>query len=312
MTLPAPARAAPAADPKAASAASRREGLLAAAAGVLIVSPDTLFVRLAEAPAFSVLAWRTGAGLAAVLLWMSWRHGLQGTLARFRGLNLWAAAAGACGAFSGLGFIAAANWATAATLLALAATAPLWAALASRLLLGESLSRRSLIAILIGVAGAMVAGIGGAQEAPRPHEAWGALAALAAGMSFGVSVTCMRRAEGAHPLAMMAVGSLIGFCAGMLLGDPAELEAERWIWPVLFGGLLGPATFACVAFSARRIRSAETSLIFLAEAPLGALLVWAVLSEPPGAAAVLGGFLIMAGVGVYATGRASAARSDSV
>lgn len=279
--------------PPASGASSRREGLLAAFAGGLLVSPDALFVRLAEAPALSVTAWRTGAGLTAILLWMLARHGLQGTLARFRGLNLWALAGGACGAASGLSFIAGANWATAGTLLALLSTSPLWAAFASRLLLGEALSRRKLSAILLGVAGAMVAGIGGVHEALRPSEAWGALAALAAGAFFGVSVTCMRRAAGAHPLAMMAVGSLIGFCAGMILGAPGEMAADQWIWPVLFGGILGPSTFACVAFSARRVPSAETSLIFLLEAPLGALLVWAVLNERPGWAAVLGGAVIL-------------------
>lgn len=295
VALPPPA-------PPQSEAALRREGFLMALAAVALITPEALFVRLAEAPGTSVLIWRNGAGLATILGWLLLRHGPRGTLESFRGLNRWAFAAGAVGGLTGFCFISAAALASAGTVLTIVATTPLWAALFSRILLGETLPARSLAAIGVGLLGAAVAGLGGVHEALRPQEALGALAALAASVLFGLSLTCMRRSAGSHPLAMMAAGAGLSFLIALTIGDPGLVAPEKLIWPILLGGAMGPCVFALGVLASRRIRSAEISLIYLAETPLGILWVWAILGERPGWASAIGGAVILAAVGVFLTG----------
>ena len=298
--MKAPAGAAPSPEQ-----ARRREGFLMALLGVTILSPDALLVRLANAPPASIVIWRSGSALAAILLWMLLRHGWAETRRRFSSLSGWGLLAGLSGAMTGLTFNAAASWASAATILAVVATSPLWAAVFSRLILGERLALRSLIAIGVGLTGAAVAAVGGAGAGVRPHEAAGVAAALVCAMCIGASLTCLRKAPDAEPLSVLAVGCVLAVSAALFMGDPAGLPSERVIYALILGVALGPVTFALFAGSARRIRSAETALVLLLEAPLGALWVWAVLGEAPGWPAAMGGALVLGAVGVFASGGSS-------
>jgi drug/metabolite transporter (DMT)-like permease len=81
---------------------------------------------------------------------------------------------------------------------------------------------------------------------------------------------------------------------GSLLADPLDTAPRDLALLALFGvGQFGVGFLLFMA-GARLIPAAESSLIGMLEVVLGPLWVWLVLSERPGAAALIGGTLIVA------------------
>ena len=117
-------------------------GLTLAIFGALLLTPDTLFMRLSQLDGFNMLLWRGGlSGLAYFVIWL-WMRGPRDLS------NIWTrnfAIIVACQTGNAALFSLAIALAPVTVVLIGVATVPIFAALLSRLLLGEALSMRTLI-----------------------------------------------------------------------------------------------------------------------------------------------------------------------
>jgi drug/metabolite transporter (DMT)-like permease len=265
-------------------------GLILTIVGVLFVVPDSLFVRLIEADALTVAFWRSLlSGLAIGLIVL----GRQGTGA-FRALAhmgrhgpVYALFLGA----SGVLFVIAVSLTSVANVVFIIASMPVFAALFSRVFLGERISRRMVLTILVvGTGLAVIAygsnGTGGASFA-------GDLVALCVAASFAAALTTAR---GLRHISMVPAIPLANLGAALFLWpfvNPFAVPSGQWGLVALHGGFFIAVSTVLLSLGPRYLPSAEVALLILLESVLAPLLVWAVLGENPGPWGLAGGALVV-------------------
>ena len=114
------------------------KGLLFAFTGVLVLSPDSLLIRLADIDQWSLLVYR-GLSMALGMALISYYLDSVPLPKQYRNIGRTGAFAAICFTGSTIGFINAVTYTTIANTLVIVATAPLFAALFGRLFLGERL-----------------------------------------------------------------------------------------------------------------------------------------------------------------------------
>ncbi|HKY95822.1 MAG TPA: DMT family transporter [Kiloniellales bacterium] len=274
----------------------RRKGLIITASGVLILTPDTLLVRLAECEPYTLAALR-GLGLGLSLLLAAWvMH--RGQLRRaLRSIPAAVFVGAALSGFGNLLFVVALDLTHVANVLIAIAVEPLFAALLSWLLLREKVTRATALAMLGGFAGiAIVVG-----DSLGETRFWGDLAAIACSLCFAYFFVVLRRAGDNDMTPAVGVSGLFSallalplvWITGEGVATVLSLDALQWLWVVLMSLLVGPLAFALISAGPRYLPAAEVSLLILLETVLGPLWVWLALGEEPTPAALVGGAVVL-------------------
>lgn len=266
------------------------KGLLITATGVLFIVPDSLFVRLIEGDAASIAFWRGVTAGSVILLGVLVTRGLGG----FREV----AATGAPGwlytvllGVAAPGFVLAVSWTSVANVVFILASMPVFAAILSRVFLGEAVSAR-MIFTMIGVFAGLALILRGSHGTQGAHWS-GDLVALGVSATFAGAMTTARRLRAVSliptiPVAMLGASLVIWPLA-------APLATWQASWPLLIAhGLFISVATSLMTLGPRYIPSAEVALLILLESVLAPLLVWAVIGEDPGAWALIGGGVVIA------------------
>jgi drug/metabolite transporter (DMT)-like permease len=265
------------------------KGLLITTAGVLFIVPDSLFVRLIDAPAPTISFFRNlGAG-AMILLFVLVTQGPRPVLAVPR-LGWPALAYIVFFASSAVNFVLAVTLTSVANVVFIIAAMPIFAALLSRVFLSEPISPR-MVWTMLGVLVGMAVILSGSHETEGAH--WtGDLLAIVVAFSFAAAMTALRKLRGVSTLPLVPY-ALIG--SALLLAPFAQIATTFAAqWPVLLGhaGFIMMAS-ALMTLGPRYITSAEVTLLVLLESVLAPLLVWYLLAEHPGRYTLLGGAIVI-------------------
>lgn len=274
-------------------------GLALAFAGVLVLTPDTLLMRLSGLDGAAMLVWRgLLSGGVFLLFWGLAARDRAGDLRRVLG-----GAGLAVTAAHGLNtvcFTAAIAAAPVAVVLIALATTPVWAALLSHLLIGERARPATWVAtglVLIGIVWA-VAGEGGGSFGLAGVLTGGALG-LAASVLMGLTFVLLRRTPELPVLLCIGGGALIGGLAGVFWTSSGELANGR-LWAIaLAGGVVLPLSFFALTLSTRMTHAANVSLLLLLETVLGPLWVWWGVGEAPSPGMWSGGALVVTSLAGY-------------
>ncbi len=268
------------------------KGLLVTGAGVLLISPDTLLVRLIAIDQWSMIFWR-GALIALSLgAFMVLRHG-RDMPAQFRAAaptGLWVTLF--LTASSILFIVALAHTSVANTLIIISA-APLFAALFSRVFLAEAVAPRTWVAILGTICGiaVIVSGSSGGSGLPSSH--WGDLAAFATAICIAASLSLIRHSRAQGMIPALALSSLLSALIALPLAAPFALDATQAGLMALLGLVVLPVSVGLCLLGPRYLPAPEVGLILLLETVLGPYWVWLALGEDPGARALLGGAIVI-------------------
>lgn len=270
-------------------------GVALAVAGVLTLSPDALLVRLIEAERATLLFWRAlleGLTLLAAITLIHRGRVIASVLAMGR----WGIVATLNFAVSTILFVSSITLTTAANTLFMLATAPLFAALISRLFLRERIARRTAVAIgcaFIGIGIIFAGGIGGGTLA-------GDVLGLAAAISLAAQLSVARHARHVNLVPALALGMLlVAALVGTTFAEPFNVGDRDWLWLGLMGLVVVPLAFGLLTLAPRYIPSPEVGLIMQLEAVLGPLWVWLVVSEVPATATFVGGAIVLATLTVH-------------
>jgi len=269
------------------------KGLLIAFTGVLVLSPDSLLIRLADIDPWALLVYR---GLSMALGMALISNYLDSVPLPKQYLNIGStgALAAICFAASTIGFINAVTYTTIANTLVIVATAPLFAALFSRFFLGERLKLMTFIAILFVFAG-MILVVGQADEGSH----WvGDLSALVTAVCIAATFVLNRKNKDTNMVPAISIsGGLVAIVA-LPFASWVALDAYT-IFIVVLIGLLATIAFVLITVAARYIPAAEISLILPLETVGGIALAWWVLDEVPGALTLLGAVIILVSLMVH-------------
>jgi drug/metabolite transporter (DMT)-like permease len=263
-------------------------GLLLTTVGVLVLSPDSLMIRAVDADAWTLVFWR-GLLMCLVLTTVTLLRLGKGAAAEFRSIGLRGLAVGVLFGGQLILFVTSVSHTSVANTLVIFATAPLFAAVFSRIFLGEPVQRRVWIAAIVclGAVSFIFVGSVGA------GRLGGDLAAVGAAITMALGLTIMRHSRAVSMVPAWGLGAGFAAAGVFAVADPLSVGGSDWL--ILFGSglLILPIAFGLIAHGPRRLSAPETGLLMLLETILGPLWVWWFLEEQPNTEALIGGVIVI-------------------
>lgn len=271
------------------------KGLVITSAGVLILTPDALLLRLTEAPPATILFWR-GLGFILVLgLVALIRHGgaLPRVLLATGGAGLAITLLHSASQFL---FVHSIHNTTAANTLVIIAAAPLAAALLARLMLGERTARRTLVAGVVALLAVGLTMQGGIARGGFPGD----LSAFGVMLIIAMVFVLLRKTRGQDMLPALAASGIFTAGIAWLLAPGIAVKGADLVYLPLLVLLVVPISFLLISTGPRYLPAPEVGLLMLLETILGPLWVWLALAETPAPASLAGGAIIILTLAVNA------------
>lgn len=273
----------------------RRKGYLITFLGVMWLSPDALVLRLIDADAFTIIAFRGSLSVVTLGVFLLWRDGSAILTKLTRGG--WRLLVVACMyGINSATFVSAIEHSSVADVLVILAATPLVAATLGWLLIGEHPDRRTSVAIALGALGVLISAIGGVSGG----GGYGMMFAVSTTVMLAAQFTALRLWPQVDNVAAVLIGSIFMGILGWTFGEPLSLSGAPLMWAIFLGLFLTPIAFTLVTVGPRYITSAEVSLMMLLETAFGPLWVWLALGEAPAKTALIGGAIIVLAVCITA------------
>ena len=264
------------------------KGILLALAGVIVISPDGLLIRLISLDHWTLLFWR-GALIAAALLAAQLVMRGRAIVASFTAIGRLGLAASAIRGLGMVFFVLAIRHTTVANTLTILGLSPLWGAVASRIFLREAVPLRTWMAIPVALAGVALT-VASEYASVEPGD----LFALAASISLAAYITLVRHVRHLDMTPSLTISSAFVALAVLPLATPQIPGLRDAALLGVMGLVVMPVSLVLFVTAPRHILAPEVSLIFLLEMVLGPFWVWLALSEQPSALSMLGGGVVMA------------------
>lgn len=202
-----------------------------------------------------------------------------------------------CLAVASGAFIVALNHTTVAHVLFIQAVAPVLAALLGRVLLGESISPRTAVAMVVALAGvALMIG------APGGGDALGDGLSLLMSLAFAVAIIITRHRRDVSMAPATCLSQVLLLLVWLPFVHPGEVGQDDLAALVALGAGQTGLGLVFLTIGARLIPAAQVALITLLEVVLGPLWVWLALAERPDAATLAGGAVVIAAIVIQTLG----------
>jgi len=270
------------------------KGLLITFVGVMVLSPDSLLIRLVDMDSWTLLVYRgllMGLGMMIISRLFD-PSPLRQQYRRIGRTGLWAAL---CFAVSTIAFVNAILYTTVAHTLVIVATSPLFAVLFGRIFLGERLDVPTFIAILVVLAG-MVLVVGQSEQAGH----WvGNVCALISAISISITFVLNRKNRDVNMVPAISISGGLSALVALPFANFTPLDVNTIVM-LLAMGLVVAVAFALITLAPRYIPAAEVSLLLPLETVGGIALVWIYLNEVPGMQTIIGAIVILAAITAHA------------
>ncbi len=265
------------------------KGLLITACGVLVISPDGLLTRLIVTDHWTMIFWRAlflSFGMWLVLsfscpnrVWQQYKT--------LKGAALLKVVAYSLGTIS---FIFAITHTSVANTLIILSTTPLFAAIISRVLLGEKIETRTLIAIALVAFGIAVIAVGSDNQT----SSWlGDMVALLGAFFLACGFSFVRRFPEASTFAAISCSGILTALLILPLAAPFSVSQSDVGYLLVMGLYMLPIGTALMFVGPRYIPAPEVGLLLLLESVLGPVWVWLALGERPGFYTLIGGLIVL-------------------
>ena len=276
---------------------ARRRGQLLIAGAAVAWSTAGVLQRELSVDTGTQVAGRALVAFLALLAFVAVTHRGR-TIDAFRTMGRAGLAVAACTAIASGSFIVALNHSTVANVLFIQAVAPVAAALLAWLALGESITRRAGVAMIVALLGVGLM-VGG----PDSGGLLGAGVSLMMTLAFAVTIVITRHKREISMAPAICLSQLIVLLVGAPFAHPGTITQRDFGLLVLIGvGQMGLG-LAFLTAGARLIPASEVALITLLEVVLGPLWVWISVSETPALAALVGGVVVVIAVLIQTTER---------
>jgi drug/metabolite transporter (DMT)-like permease len=277
-------------------------GLMLALAGALLLTPDTLLMRLSGLDGGAMLAWRAClAGLVFLSIGLIARFKEEkGNRARVSSFGFWSLVICQIGNASFFAFGIA--LAPVAVVLLAVATVPVIAALLGYFLLGELADRRVWATIVLVFSGILMSVAGDIERGMNIdfETLLGACCGLAVAISLAFNFVIIRKNKTVPFELAIGLGALIAGCTAFYLWPAAwQVRGASLIYISVTGLIILPVSFFLLSKASRLTSAANVSMIMLLETVLSPLWVWLGIKETPNSLTLLGGVLVVGALGFF-------------
>lgn len=270
------------------------KGLLVTTVGVLVLTPDSLLVRLIGLDPWTMVFWRSTLTMLTLSAGIALYHRGE-TLARFRAVGWAGIAVAVAFALGTVLFVLALHNTSVANTLVIIAAAPLIAAVFTRLFLAEPVRPRTWAAIAATLSGIAIL----VSDSPRGGTLGGDLAALGTAVCVATGLSIVRRARAFNMIPAMALSGGIGALAMAPFAAPLAVAPHDIALLLILGVVVLPIAYAFTILGPRYLPAPEVALIMLLETVLGPLWVWLVLEEAPSVRAFIGGAIVIGALAAH-------------
>ena len=273
------------------SLSSYQVGIILVTSGSLLVSLDSLGIRLTDEGPWTIAFWlgafmaiamfvlvriRSGTSLITVGLGSGWPVLISGFLQT---------------ASTGF-FILAITWTTVTNAVVIVAATPMTAALIAHFAIRERTSLRTWLAIAAAIGGVLVVVSGSLGVG----EIKGDLYAVASIISFSTNLTLWRKLPDLNRQVVVGIGGLTLAMISFVPANPFDVTGEAIAILAVLGLLTGPAGRVSIATSTRHLRASQVGLFVPVETMAATAWAWLFLSEPPETTTLIGGLIVIAAV----------------
>jgi drug/metabolite transporter (DMT)-like permease len=282
---------------------SPQQGAAIVILGVLLLSPDALFIELMGMTEWTVLFFRGAGTLVGFLLLTRFvtRTPLRPATWRPQANGIAVAVAAAAG---NIFFVVSIRHVNAALALVIVASAPMFTILLGRTLGHDGVPRRTQVA-----AAAVLATIAAIfLTEPQGGDMVGVLSALGASIAASTLLVIVRGSGDLDVVPWQAAGALLLAVVMLPFADFSSADGDDLLMAIGFSTLMLPVALLLIVQGPRLLSAPETSLLLLLETIIGPTWIWIFLGEPPTVQAVLAGIVI---VGALATNAVLAQRELS-
>ena len=273
----------------------RGKGILMSIGGVLILSPDSLLIRLAGLDDYTLLFYRGLFPVVAIslILLVYYRAGFLPALLRIG----WAGILnGVFFSAVNITFISAIQRTSVANTLLFLSSAPVFAAILSLLVLRENQRPGTWLIIALSLLSIFIIGWGSYGS----HSLTGDFFALGCAIFTACSAVLVRYKKHIDLVPSVIIGSFFTACYAFSHTPELAISSTQLLYIGIIGFILVPFAFIVLTIAPRYANSAEVQLVYLLESILGPLWVWLVINETPSLNTLVGGSMLLVSVAWFA------------
>jgi len=267
-------------------------GFLLTVTGVLVLCPDTLFIRLIQAEGasqWSIVFWRGLLTAVGLMVFYRLAEG-RGAPRRFFHVDRWVILVSLTMAIQALAFVLSVANTTVANTLVIIATGPLFTALFAWAFLKERPPARTWFTIAAAFTGMLVIFY---HDLGSVHLV-GDLLALVTAVGLGITFVIVRHRKAVNMMPAMSLGKLASAFMVLPLAAPLSMTPTGMGLMLFLGLVLLPLSFGLLTLGPRYIPAPEVSLLLLLETVLGPLIVWVAINEAVSPSTLAGGSIVLA------------------
>ena len=268
------------------------KGLLMSVFAVVILSPDSVLIRLVEeaspeVDSWTVLFWRGLLYAVGVSLLVFMKFGTK-TIDEFKNIGKGGLVIGFFSGISTGTFVFAIVYTSIANALVIISTGPIMIAIVAWFLLKEKssvITWTSMIIVFIGIYIVMSGSFGG-------KNLVGDFFALITAVMMGFTFTLTRKYKHINMVPVNAIGGLIAALIAFVMANQISVPAEVVGYIIAMGAILS-ISFSLITIAPRYMPAAEVGMIMPLETVLGSLIAWYFISEVPSTNAIIGGTIVI-------------------
>jgi len=272
----------------------RFKGLVVVYLGVFFISVEPILIRFSGSSSWNTAFWfgiLIAISMSVIAKFVSRKSVFK--LAKESGYPLlFASLAMGCSATS---FITAVQYTSAANSILIVSTASIFAAVFSRIFIGEKTHKRTIISILIIII--CIAGM--LYDSLTSGGLKGNLFALLATIVIASNQTLLRKYKDVSRIAVVAFGGLAVMFVSLPFAEPMSVQASNYLALLIMGLVTAPLARVFVNTAIRYLPVAEVGMITLLQVFLTAIAAWIAFNEIPNMATLIGGSIITITLGVH-------------
>ena len=275
---------------------NQKKGMLLAFTAVFLITPDSLFIRLANINSWNLIFYRGLIPFLLVFIGLIFIYKIK--LLKELINNGWHGVAyAAVFTMTNIVFVISIENTNVANTLIMIALAPMLSAIISFIFLNENPDQKTWVAITI----TTLAVIYIFYDALDAGDFLGNFLGLVAAMGLAIGANIIRSAKKISLVPSAMLGKLMGAVIALLFADQLALEDNDLIIVPLMCIMCVAIPFVLVTLAPRYITAAEVNLFFLLETILGPVWVWLVIKEQPSIETIIGGVVIIVTIGIHST-----------
>ena len=267
---------------------NQKKGTLLAFTAIMLITPDSLFIRLAHIESWSLIFYRGLIPFLAVFIGLVFIYKTK--LLKELINNSWHGVAYAMVfTITNIAFVISIENTNVANTLIMIALAPMLSAIISFIFLNENPDKKTWIAIIITTLAVIYIFYDSLDAGDFLGNFLGLVAAM--GLAVGANIIISAKKISLVPSAML--GKLMVALIALLFANQFKLEGSDITIVPLMCIMCVAIPFVLVTLAPRYITAAEVNLFFLLETILGPIWVWLVIKEQPSLETIVGGVVII-------------------